>query len=268
MSESSEKQWKDIVISPEEVMTGIKPGMTIFLGSGVAEPRTLMKCLIDSDLSNVNDLEFIQLNSHGDILSAKELHYQNYRLKTFFSGWVASEVSVAGPVDLIPIRYSQTPLFFQYKQMPIDAAFIQITPPDEAGYCSLGLAVDVAREAMEQASLVVGEINPRIPFTFGDTIVSISDFDMLVRSTEPLDYFERLHVTKESDQVAVHIASVIEDGDCLCFRMPTSLSRALCRRLTGRRHLGIHSPYFTDELMDLVKSGAVSNYRKGVFRGK
>ncbi|MCP4694498.1 MAG: GNAT family N-acetyltransferase, partial [Desulfobacterales bacterium] len=105
-------------------------------------------------------------------------------------------------------------------------------------------------------------------FTFGDTIVSISDFDMLVRSTEPLDYFERLHVTEESDQVAVHIASVIEDGDCLCFRMPTSLSRALCRRLTGRRHLGIHSPYFTDELMDLVKSGAVSNYRKGVFRGK
>ncbi len=268
MSKPSVVSWKDLVVSPEEVMGAIKPGMNIFLGSGVAEPRTLMRCLIDSDLSNVNDLEFIQLNSHGDILSVKELHYQNYRLKTFFSGWGASEVSVAGPVDLIPIRYSQTPLFFQFKPMPIDATFVQITPPDEAGYCSLGLAVDVAREAMEQASLVVGEINTRVPFTFGDTIVSLSDFDMLVRSTEPPDYFDRLPVSDASDQVAANIASVIEDGDCLCFRMPTSLSRGLCRRLTGRRHLGVHSPYFTDELMDLVKSGAVSNYRKGVFRGK
>ena len=91
MSEHTEYHWKDLVVSPEDVLNHIKPGMNIFLGSGVAEPRTLMKCLIDSGLSNTNDLELIQLNIHGDILSLRQLHEKNYRLKTFFSGWFASE---------------------------------------------------------------------------------------------------------------------------------------------------------------------------------
>jgi acyl-CoA hydrolase len=120
---------------------------------------------------------------------------------------------------------------------------------------------------MEQASLVVGEINTRIPFTFGDTIVSTSDFDFLIESTEPPIYFKRWPVNNVMDQVAANIAHVIEDGDCISF-FSGSLFEALGRHLTHKRHLGIHSSYFTDALMDLVKSGAVTNYRKEVFRGK
>ena len=146
-------------------------------------------------------------------------------------------------------------------------AFIQITPPNEDGYCSLGMAVDVAREAMEQASVVVGEINTRIPFTFGDTIVPLSDFDLLVESIEPPIYFKRWPVNSVIDQVAANIAQVIEDGACISF-FTGSLFEALGRHLTHKRDLGIHSSYFTDALMDLVKSGAVTNYRKAVFRGK
>jgi acyl-CoA hydrolase/GNAT superfamily N-acetyltransferase len=241
--------------------------MTIFLGSGVAEPRTLMKSLIESGLSNTNDLELIQLTSHGDVLSLKGLDYQNYRLKTFFSTWVASEVVVAGSVDLIPGRVSQIPRIIKSNRIPIDVAFIQITPPNDDGYCSLGAAVDIAREAMEQASLVVGEINTEIPFTLGDTIVSISDFDLLVKSTEPPGYIKRQKVSKAIDQVAANIAQVIEDGDCLCFHTGP-LFEALGKHLSTKRHLGIHTAYFTDALMDLVKSGAVTNYRKEVIRGK
>jgi acyl-CoA hydrolase/GNAT superfamily N-acetyltransferase len=260
-------KWEHLVVSPDTVLASIKPGMTIFLGSGVAEPRTLMKCLIESGLSNTNDLELIQLTSHGDVLSFKDLDYQKYRLKTFFSTWVASEVVVAGSVDLIPGRISQIPRIIKSKRIPIDVAFIQITPPNDDGYCSLGVAVDIAREAMEQASLVVGEINTEIPFTLGDTIVSISDFDLLVRSTQPPGYFKRQNVSKAMDQVAANISQVIEDGDCICFHTGP-LFEALGRHLATKRHLGIHSAYFTDALMDLVKSGAVTNYRKAVFRGK
>jgi acyl-CoA hydrolase/ribosomal protein S18 acetylase RimI-like enzyme len=267
MSEPANKRWQDRVFSPEEVLACIKPGMTIFLGSGVAEPRTLMKCLVDSGLSNTNDLELIQLTSHSDILSLKKLDYQNYRLKTFFSTWVSSDIVVAGSVDLIPGRISQLPRIIKSKRIPVDVAFIQITPPNEDGYCSLGVAVDIAREAMEQASVVVGEINTRIPFTFGDTIVSISDFDLLVESTEPPAYFKRWPVNNIIDKVAANIARIIEDGDCISF-FTGSLFEALGRHLTHKRHLGIHSPYFTDALMHLVKSGAVTNYRKVIFRGK
>ena len=267
MGNAMKESWEQKVVSPDRVLTSIKPGMTIFFGSGVAEPRTLMKSLIESGLSNTNDLGLIQLTSHGDVLSLKDLDYQHYHLKTFFSTWVASEVVVAGSVDLIPGRISQIPRIIKSKRIPIDVAFIQITPPNDAGYCSLGVAVDIAREAMEQASLVVGEINTEIPFTFGDTIVSVSDFDLLVRSTEPPCFFERQRVSKAIDQVAANIAQVIEDGDCICFHTGP-LFEALGRHLVGKRHLGIHSAYFTDALMDLVKSGAVTNYRKAVFRGK
>ena len=260
--------WKDLIVSPQKALKSIKPGMTIFLGSGLAEPRTLLNALMSSDHSNTNDIELIQLNSHSDILSLKNLDFRNYRLKTFFSGWVASEIAEADMIDLIPARYSQIPHIFRSKQIPIDAAFIQITPPDPSGFCSLGMAIDVAREVMEQASLVIGEINDQTPFTFGDTIVSITDFDMLVKSDQPAFKFKRWSVSDIIDQVTSNIASLIEDGDCIGFHTANSFFEGLCRHLRSRRHLGIHSPYFTDALMDLVKSGAVSNYKKKNSQGK
>ena len=267
MSRIDKTRWEDRVVSPQEALAHVKPGMTIFLGSGVAEPRTLMKTLIKSGLSNINDLELIQLTSHSDIISLKRLDWQKYRLKTFFSTWASTEAVVAGSVDLIPGRFSQIPRFIKSKRLPIDVAFVQITPPNEDGYCSLGMAVDVAREAMEQASVVVGEINTQTPFTFGDTIVPLSDFDLLVKSTEPPTYFKRWPVNSVTDQVAANIAQVIEDGACINF-FTGPLFEALGRHLTHKHHLGIHSSYFTDAMMDLVKSGAVTNYRKAVFRGK
>lgn len=260
--------WRNLTVEPKEVLDHIKPGMSIFLGSGLAEPRAVLDALMRSDRSNTKDLELIQLNSHSDILSLKNLDYQDYRLKTFFSGWVASEVAAAGSIDLIPARYSQIPDIFRSRRIPIDTAIIQISPPDPSGFCSLGLAVDVAREAMAQASLVIGEIQPHMPFTFGDTIVSIKDFDLLVESDRPPLYFERWPADEVVDQVAANIASVIDDGACISFHTGSPLFEALCRHLGSRNHLGIHSPYFTDALMDLVNSGAVSNYRKSFFRGK
>jgi len=259
--------WKEKLVTAGDVLQYIKPGMNIFIGSGTAEPRTLVKSLIESGLSDVNDLEVIQLTSHSGFISLKDLDYQNYRLKTFFSTWVSSEAVVAGSVDLIPARISQLPRIIKSNRIPIDVAFIQITPPDDAGYCSLGVAVDIAREAMERADLVVGEINRDIPFTFGDTIVSISDFNLLVESTEPPTYTKRRPIRKDIDQVAANIAQVIKDGDCISL-LTGPLFDAIGRHLVHRRHLGIHTPYFTDGLMDLVKSGAVTNYRKTLYRGK
>ena len=111
----------------------------------------------------------IQLVSLGDTVSIDERYSRKYRLKTFYSGWVASEAVTAGRVDLIPSRFSRIPWLFRSGAVHIDVAVIQITPPDERGHASLGLGVDVARYAMEQASLVVAEINTGIPRTLGDT---------------------------------------------------------------------------------------------------
>jgi acyl-CoA hydrolase/GNAT superfamily N-acetyltransferase len=255
------------IVTPDKVLERIEPGMRIFLGTGVAEPRTLVHFLMDPDSGPAQDLELIQLMSIGETISLKALATNRYRLKTFFSGWPASDAITAGQVDLIPIRFSEIPRLIESGRIAIDAAFVQITPPDEAGYCSLGMSVDVTRAAMEHAELVVGEINDQLPVTFGDTFVHLSEFDMLVRSTEAPIYYPRWPVHEVFEQIAEHVAAVIRDGSCLAFTVGP-LYEALSRRLTGRRNLGIHSPFFTDALMDLVKSGAVTNRNKGIFKGK
>ncbi len=255
------------IVTPDKVLERIQPGMRIFLGTGVAEPRMLIRFLMDPGSGPAQDLELIQLMSIGETISLKALSTNRYRLKTFFSGWPASDAITAGRVDLIPSRFSEIPHLIESGRIAIDAAFVQITPPDEAGYCSLGMSVDVTRAAMEQAQLVVGEINDRVPVTFGDTFVHLSEFDWLVRSTEEPIYYPRWQVHEVFEQIAEHVAAVIRDGSCLAFTVGP-VYEALSRRLSGRRNLGIHSPFFTDALMDLVKSGAVTNRTKGIFRGK
>jgi len=266
MEKKTTAAWQKKVVLPEEVLKRIEPGMSIFLGTGLAEPRTLAKYLMATDATNLQDLELIQVVSLGDLISIKEIQAHKYRLKTFFSGGLASKAITAGRVDLIPSMFFRIPRLIESGQISIDVAFVQITPPNEAGYTSLGVAVDLARQAMDQASLVVGEINPHIPRTFGDTFVPIDDFDFLVSAAEPPLYINRWPRDKIFDQVAENIASVIDDASTLAFSLGP-LYEALSRKLTGKRHLGIHSPFITDALMDLIKSGAVSNRYKETFRG-
>jgi acyl-CoA hydrolase/GNAT superfamily N-acetyltransferase len=267
MHHATDRQWEKLTVPPKRVLDRIETGMSIFLSTGVAEPRTLVKLLMETEAANLEDLELIQVISLSDAISLDELSAQKYRLKTFFSGWVASEAITAGRVDLIPSRFSEIPRLIDSGQIPIDVAFVQITPPNEAGYCSLGVAVDVARYAMEKASLVVGEINPRVPITFGDTFVPISDFDLLVSATEEPIYFSRWPTDDVFDRIAAKVASEIEDGSCIAFSIGP-LFEALSTHLMPKRNLGVHSPFFTDALMDLVKSGAVTNRNKDMFRGK
>ena len=267
MEDTDPGNWEAAVVSPETVIEKIKPGMSIFLGTAVAEPRTMVRHLMTSDAKNLEDLALIQLVSFGDAVSLQSLQSRNFRLKTFFSGWVASAAIEEGRVDLIPSRFAKIPQLIESLLRPVDVAIVQITPPSEDGFCSLGIAVDVAHEALEHAAICVGEINTQIPRTFGDTMVHVSEFDFLVRSKDPLIYFERWETDDVWDQVAQHVASLIEDESCLAFSIGP-LYEALAKSLAHKRHLGIHSPFFTDPLMDLMKCGAASNRRKETYRGK
>ena len=266
MGTKVDTSWEKKIVAPEKVMEKLKPGLNIFLGTGMAEPRTLVKSLMQAKSKKIQDLELLQLGSFGD--AALEMTKTGtHRLKTFFPGCMAEEVFKEGRIDLIPCRPSRIGALIESRQIPIDVAFFQVTPPNAAEYCSLGGAVDVALLAMEQASMSVAEINSKIPVTYGDTFVHISEFDMLVQSTQPLIYYARPPVDDVTDRIAANLASVIEDGSCIAFSVG-DIFEALGRHLTHKRHLGIHSPFFTDALMDLVKSGAVTNRRKANWRGR
>ena len=267
MTEPKAVSWEKKIVSPEAVLEHIEPGMSIFVGTGMAEPRTLVKHLMASDQLNLQDLEMIQLISLGDTLSVDARYSKKYRLKTFYSGWIADAAIREGRVDLIPSRFSRIPWLFKSGAIRIDVAFVQITPFDESGYASLGVGVDVARHAMEHATVVVGEINEQVPWTLGDTLVRAEEFDHLVMATEPPIYLERWPVNEVYDRLASHVASVVTDGSCISFSIGP-LYDALALHLNRKKHLGIHTPFFTDALMDIVKSGAVTNRRKAFFPGK
>ncbi len=259
--------WKEKTVSPGDILKKIEPGMNIFIGTGSAEPRTLVNCLMHAKGFGLEDLTLIQLISFGDAISYKALQSKRYRLKTFFSGWVSAQAIEAGHVDLIPSRFSAIPTLMKDGQIPIDVAFIQITPPNSAGYCSLGVGVDVARMAMENADLVVGEINLNTPFTLGDTFVPFDAFDMVIESIDQPFYFPRFTIAPVFDKVAANVASVIDNGSCLAFSFGP-IFEALPKYLADKKDLGLHTPFITDALMDLLKGTAVTNRRKGTFRGK
>ena len=268
MQDFNLSNWEDHLVTPESVLNHIQPGMTVFLGTGPAAPRTLLRTLFDVDTHNIRDLELVQLSVQGEtILSLDKLHAPNYRLKTFFAGYVAADTIAEGLLDLVPAYTSEIPQIIKSRRIDVDVAFIQITPPNESGYCSLGTAVDVAREVMEKASLVVGEVNPDMPFTYGDTFVSIEEFDLLVRADRAPITYDPYPVTDVMKKVAANVASVIRDGDCINYG-PGPLFEALVPYLSDKKDLGIHSLYFTDAMAELVNSGAVTNSKKTPFRGK
>ena len=267
MAKKQSESWREKIVSPEKALERVEPGMSIFLGTGMAEPRTLVKHLMASDQPNLQDLELIQLISLGDPLSIDSRYSKKYRLKTFYAGWMASESIREGRVDLIPSRFSRIPWLFKSGAIRIDIAFIQITPPDESGYASLGVGVDVARHAMEHADVVVGEINESSPHTLGDTIVHADEFDCLVQAADPPLHLSRWPVDEVYRKLAAHVASVIPDGSCFSFSIGP-LYDALALHLVRKKHLGVHTSFFTDALMDLVKSGAVTNRRKAFYPGK
>jgi acyl-CoA hydrolase/GNAT superfamily N-acetyltransferase len=258
--------WKQKIVPPDDVLEKIDPGMSIFLGTGMAEPRTLVKHLMESNQFNLQDLELIQLVSLGDAVAIDERYARKFRLKTFYSGWLASDAISQGRVDLIPSRFSRVAWLFKTGAIHINVAFIQVTPPDENGYAYL-VGASVERQAMEMAQIVVGEINSQIPRTMGDTLVNMDDFHYLVEATEPPYYVARWPLQDVYLKIAANVASVIQDGNCISYGIGP-LYEALAKTLSAKKNLGVHSPFFTDALMELVKSGAVSNRYKTVFRGK
>lgn len=258
--------WKHKIVSTEEILAKIEPGTSIFLGTAMAEPRTLVKHLMASDRSNLQDLELIQLVSLGDTIAIDERYARKFRLKTFYAGWLASEGIIKGRVDMIPSRFSRISWLMRKGAVHIDAAFIQISPPDENGYANL-VGVDVERQALDSAKLKVAEINPLVPHIMGDTVIHMDEFDYLIEATEPPHYLDRWPIYPVYMQIAENVASVVEDGSCISYGIGP-LYEALGKTLVNKKNLGVHSPFMTDALMELMKSGAVTNRMKGVFRGK
>ena len=169
--------------------------------------------------------------------------------------------------DYTPIFLSDIPRLFASGQLPLDVALIQVTPPDERGMCSLGVSVDIVKSAAENASLVIAQVNPRMPRTLGDSFLNVYDLDILVPVDMPIFEVRPAETDDTTRRIGEYIAALIDDGSTVEFGIGR-IPQAVVEFLKKKRDLGIHTEMFTDAVLDLIEAGAVTGLRKSLDRGR
>ena len=245
----------------------VESGNRVFLGGMVVTPTPLIQALVarGEELRNV---EIITALAIGPAPYTDPRWAGHFHVRTCFVSAFDRAAVNAGRVSYIPVYLSSIPkLFMPGGPYPLDVAFIQVSPPDKHGYCSLGPSVDFTRAAVDHARQVVALVNPSVPRTYGHSFVHVSRLDYAVKWEGPL-YDVKGEPPDETQRViGRHVGELIEDGATLQLGIGAIPDAAL-QTLTDRRDLGIHSEMFSDGVIDLVERGVITGARKTRDRGK
>ena len=256
---------------PEDrVFSHIHAGNRIFIGTGCGEPQHLVRALIDYVQSHPKaffDTELLQVWTLGLAPYADEKFKDNFRHNSFFIGNNARQAVNAGIADYTPVFLSQVPALFQKRRVPVDVALIQTSLPDEHGYMSLGISVDIVKAAVENSPLVIAQVNANMPRVHGDTFLSLKDVQFVVPHNEPLLEFQTVVSDEIAQRIGTYVARIVQDGDTIQVGYG-SIPNAILAHLKGKRHLGVHTELMTDGLVELMQRGVVDNSRKELNRGK
>lgn len=257
--------------APENVVfSNIHAGDRIFIGTGCGEPQYLVRALIQYVESNPKaffDAEVLQVWTLGVAPYTDRKFRYNFRMNSFFIGNNIREAVNNGIADYTPVFLSKVPALFDRKQVPVDVALIQTSLPDDHGYLSLGISVDIVKAAVENASLVIAQINSYMPRIHGDTFINVKDVDFIIHKDEPLLEYEEYVPDEIARKIGSYVAQIIEDGDTIQVGYG-SVPNAILANLYDKKHLGIHTELLTDGLVDLIKRNVVDNSRKTIDRGK
>ena len=255
---------KKKVIDPKEAVKVIKSGHRVFIGSACGAPQSLVKALTSTA---AEDVEVTQVLNLGIVEYAQEALTGKFRTNTFFIGRDLRERVQQGGADYTPIFLSEIPELFRSGRLPIDVAMITVSLPDEHGYCSFGISVDITKPATESAKIVIAEINPNMPRTLGDSFIHLNDIDHLVYAEQPILEYTVKAQPEIVKRIAKNVADLIEDGATIQVGyggVPT----ALLDFLEDKKDIGIHTEVFSDNLIDLIEKGVITNRKKTIHNGK
>ncbi len=257
--------------APEKtIFSRIHGGDRIFIGAGCGEPQYLMKALakyVESFPKSFVDAEVYHIWTLGVSPYADEKLKRNFRHDSFFIGEPTRDAVNRGAADYTPVFLSQVPKLFDRRILSIDVAMVQTSPPDEDGFMSLGINVDITKHATKNASLVIAQINSHMPRVCGDSLIHLNDVNYVVPHDEPLLEFKPDVSDEIAKRIGKYVARIIEDGDTLQVgygRIPN----AILSHLKNKKHLGIHTELLTDGVVELMREGVVDNSRKNLDRGK
>ncbi|MHB8844856.1 MAG: GNAT family N-acetyltransferase [Nitrospirota bacterium] len=264
------RQYPDKFAADNVIFSKIHPGNHIFIGTGCGEPQLLVRSLIEyvgSHPKALVDTELLQVWALGVAPYADAKFKDNFRYNSFFIGNNTRAAVNTGLADYTPVFLSQVPELFNNKLVPVDVALIQTSLPDEHGFMSLGISVDIVKAAVDNAALVIAQANVEMPRVHGETFLHIRDVDFILPGNEPLLEFTASVSDDIAQKIGKYVARIVQDGDTIQVGYG-SIPNAILAHLRGKKHLGVHTELLTDGIVDLMKTGVIDNSRKDLNRGK
>ena len=260
------KKYPQKFVEEEQVFNRIRRGDRIFIGTGCGEPQHLVTGLMSYVKSHPKafpDTEIIHVWTLGVAPYTDEKFQYNFRYNSFFVEDNTRNAVNRGSADYTPIFLSEVPGLFYDRAIPIDVALIQTSLPDEKGYLGLGVSVDIVRAAVENAHLVIAQVNANMPNVYGDGSIPLEDIDFIIPFDEPLLEYKTDPGNELTERIGKYVSQLIQDGDTIQVGYG-SVPSAILSSFVGKKHLGIHTELLSDGMLELMKKGAVDNSRKSI----
>ena len=253
-------------VTPEEAVRHIRSGQHVFVTGNCSVPEKLLDALVER-APDLSDVELIQVLTFGRAPQVAPELAGHLRVNTLFISDNVRKAVNEGRADFTPCFLSEIPLLFRNGDIPIDVALIHVSPPDEHGFCSLGVEIGVTKTAAQAARLVVAQVNPNMPRTLGDAFIHLSKLDYVVPVEDPIPEVFMADTSDLAQRIARHVVDLIPDGATLQTGIG-AIPDAVLRQLHGKRHLGIHTELFSDGVIDLVERGVIDGEMKTLHPGK
>jgi acetyl-CoA hydrolase len=261
-------QYQSRVVTAQEAVQAIKSGNRVFMTGNVSVPQKLLPALVEY-APNLTDVEICQALSVGPADYVNPEMAGHLRVNTLFVSSNVRKAVQEGRADFTPVLLSEFPLLFKNRILPLDVALIHVSPPDEHGFCSLGVEVGLTKSPAESAKIIIAEVNEQMPRTLGDSFIHVSRLSYIVPVNYPVP--EYLMGSEGNDEVSQkiggHIAELIPDGATLQLGIG-AIPDAVLGFMDNKRDLGIHSEMFSDGVVRLVEKGVITNTRKTLHPGK
>lgn len=244
----------------------IQSNSRIYIQAAAAAPSLLTKALAGR-ASELRNVEVCHLHTEGEAPYSNPEMHESFHVNSFFIGKNVRHTLTAGNGSYTPVFLSELPNLFRRNIIPLDAAFIHVSPPDLHGYCSLGVSVEATLAAIENSKVVIAQVNPQMPRTFGDSIIHISRIDYAVEVDAPIHLQHAVTVSATEGQIGKFVASLIDDKSTLQMGIG-SIPNAVLANLSNHKDLGLHTEMFSDGVIDLIEKGVVNCRYKGTNKGR
>src|SRR5512147_2831150 len=250
------------ITTAQEAVKAIKSNNRIFLTGNVSVPQKVLAALVEY-APNLEDVEICQALTIGPAEYVQPDMEGHLRVNTLFISHNVRKAVQEGRADFTPVLLSEFPLLFKRGVLPVDVAMIHVSPPDEHGFCSLGVEVGLTKSPAESANVIIAEVNQQMPRTLGDSFIHVSRLHHIVPVDYPITEMKMSEGTpdEDTDRMACYIAELIPDGATMQLGIG-AIPDAVLNYLKEKKDLGIHTELFSDGVIELVESGVLTGARK------